>query len=87
MSTGNVVIDTAVATIEASLPALIAAAATGNPNAALYGELVLMISQTVMKLQGDMTPDQAVALFASNGVGLKAVHDDWLSRHPTQAVA
>lgn len=84
MSTGNVVIDTAVATIEASLPAILAAAASTNPNAAVYSALGMMIAQTVMKLQaaGDMTPEQALALFADNGVGLKAAHDDWNSRHP-----
>jgi hypothetical protein len=61
------------------LPAVAAAMAVTNPQAAATATVVLQLMQTAMQLQqaGVMTPDQLATLFADIGKGIASTHAQW----------
>lgn len=61
------------------LPAVAAAAAIANPQAAATASIVVQLLQTAMQLQsaGVMTPDQLATLFADIGKGIASTHAQW----------
>jgi hypothetical protein len=76
------VTQTAIQTAEALAPALLAAAASSNPNTAAVVALApvaMQFLQSAIQLQnaGALSPDQLAYLFASTGQGIQDTHNKW----------
>lgn len=86
-NTAQIALQTALQTLQAAVPVIVASTAPVNPNAALTVAIVMSAAQSVQHAieatQGNLTPAQTAAIWATINAGVQAEHDAWAAMGST----